>query len=116
MLSGALISIKWKWPNSHKTFNPNKRVITTNICVDINLHITYIQAQLSFGDIEWDKTTQGWILSAFYLGFGSTQAFGGILAGRYGGKLVLFSGQVILTIATILTPIAARFAKIVIIL
>ena len=58
-----------------------------------------------------DKTTQGWILSAFYLGFGLTQALGGILAGRYGGKLVLFSGQVILTIATILTPIAARSVK-----
>ena len=71
----------------------------------------YIQAQLSTGDIEWDKTTQGWILSAFYLGFGSTQALGGILAGRYGGKLVLFLGHVILTIATILTPVAARFVK-----
>ena len=71
----------------------------------------YIQAQLSTGDIEWDKTTQGWILSAFYLGFGSTQALGGILAGRYGGKLVLFLGQVILTIATILTPASCKVCE-----
>mgnify|MGYP001801869379 CR=1 FL=1 len=67
------------------------------------------QERSGTGEIEWNKTTQGWVLSAFYLGYLITQTFGGVLAGRYGGKLVFLCGQAVFTVSTLLTPLAARF-------
>ena len=72
-------------------------------------YICHFQARSDAGEITCNKTTQGWVLSAFYLGYLITQAFSGLLAGRYGGKLVFLCGQAVFTVCTLLTPLAARY-------
>ena len=61
-----------------------------------------------YGDIEWDKMTQGWVLSSFFYGYIVTQIPGGWLAGKYGGKRVMLIGLIIYGISTMLIPPAAR--------
>ena len=60
------------------------------------------------GDIEWDKTTQGWVLSSFFYGYIITQIPGGHLSGRFGGKRVMLVGMLVYALVTLLTPVAAR--------
>ena len=60
------------------------------------------------GDIEWDKTTQGWVLSSFFYGYIVTQIPGGYLPGRFGGKRVMLVGMLVYALVTLLTPVAAR--------
>ena len=58
--------------------------------------------------MEWDKTIQGHLLSAFFYGYMVTQVPSGLLAGRFGGKHVFGAGMLLCTICTLLSPIAAR--------
>ncbi|KAL7113878.1 hypothetical protein ACP275_04G086400 [Erythranthe tilingii] len=56
----------------------------------------------------WSMTTVGLIQSSFFWGYLLTQIAGGIWADTVGGKFVLGFGVVWWSIATILTPIAAK--------
>jgi len=58
-------------------------------------------------DLGWDKAYQGVVLSAFFLGYATTQILGGTLADRYGGKPVLAAGVALWSLFTGLTPQAA---------
>ena len=60
------------------------------------------------GEIEWDKTTQGWVLSAFFYGYLITQVPSGIIAGRYGGKRVVLVSLSLYSVTNMLIPVAAR--------
>ncbi|XP_053640971.2 sialin-like isoform X2 [Cherax quadricarinatus] len=61
------------------------------------------------GFMEWDELTQGIVLASYFYGYTFTQVIGGRLSEIYGTHRVL--GCCILTSAiwTLLTPIAARF-------
>ena len=58
-------------------------------------------------DLGWDKTTQGWVMSSFFLGYLITMIFGGWLADRFGGKKVLAVGVLLWSLFTMVTPPAA---------
>jgi ACS family sodium-dependent inorganic phosphate cotransporter len=55
----------------------------------------------------WDKTTSGWVMSSFFVGYLLTQVPGGWLAGKLGGKWVLAGGVLLWSLFTALTPPAA---------
>ncbi|MBM4382611.1 MAG: ACS family MFS transporter [Deltaproteobacteria bacterium] len=55
----------------------------------------------------WDKTTSGWVMSSFFIGYLLTQVPGGWLAGKFGGKWVLAGGVLLWSLFTALTPPAA---------
>ena len=55
----------------------------------------------------WDLSTQGLILSSFFIGYLLTQIVGGRLADRYGGKVVLGFGVLIWSLFTLVVPPAA---------
>src|SRR5215813_6532886 len=55
-------------------------------------------------------TAQGVVLSAFFWGYIWTQLLGGWLSDRFGGKRVLAAGVAIWSLATFLTPAAARIS------
>lgn len=59
------------------------------------------------GDFGWDKTTSGFVMSSFFIGYLLTQVPGGWLAGRFGGKWVLAGGVLLWSLFTALTPPAA---------
>ncbi|XP_023528674.1 ascorbate transporter, chloroplastic [Cucurbita pepo subsp. pepo] len=59
-------------------------------------------------EYNWNSATVGLIQSSFFWGYLLTQIVGGIWADKIGGKLVLGFGVIWWSIATILTPIAAR--------
>ncbi|CAL5386497.1 unnamed protein product [Camellia sinensis] len=59
-------------------------------------------------EYNWNPATVGLIQSSFFWGYLLTQVAGGIWADKVGGKLVLGFGVVWWSIATALTPIAAR--------
>jgi ACS family sodium-dependent inorganic phosphate cotransporter len=55
----------------------------------------------------WDLSTQGLVLSSFFIGYLLTQVVGGKLADRYGGKVVLGFGVLLWSLFTLFTPPAA---------
>ena len=70
----------------------------------VNISIAIIPMSEEFG---WDVTTQGAILSSFYIGYLLMQISGGRLADRFGGKIVLGLGVLVWSLFTLLTPAAA---------
>jgi ACS family sodium-dependent inorganic phosphate cotransporter len=58
-------------------------------------------------DFGWNKTTSGFVMSSFFIGYLLTQVPGGWLAGRLGGKHVLAGGVLLWSLFTALTPPAA---------
>jgi len=58
-------------------------------------------------DLDWSPSTQGLVLSSFYVGYLLMQIGGGRLADRFGGKLILGLGVLSWSLFTILTPPAA---------
>ncbi|KAF2282601.1 hypothetical protein GH714_043230 [Hevea brasiliensis] len=71
----------------------------------VNMSIAILPMSQEFN---WNSATVGLIQSSFFWGCLMTQIFGGIWAHKIGGKLVLGFGVVWWSIATVLTPIAAR--------
>nr|TKS06196.1 hypothetical protein D5086_0000125120 [Populus alba] len=59
-------------------------------------------------EFNWNSATVGLIQSSFFGGYLLTQIFGGIWADKISGKLVFGFGVVWWSIATVLTPIAAK--------
>ncbi|XP_057789846.1 sodium-dependent phosphate transport protein 1, chloroplastic-like isoform X1 [Salvia miltiorrhiza] len=59
-------------------------------------------------EYNWSPTTVGLIQSSFFWGYLLTQIAGGIWADTVGGKFVLGFGVVWWSVATILTPVAAK--------
>ena len=70
----------------------------------VNISVAIIAMATEYG---WDKTLQGSVMSAFFIGYLLTQIAGGWLADRFGGKPVLAGGVVIWSLFTALTPPAA---------
>lgn len=70
----------------------------------VNISVAIIPMAEEFN---WDLTTQGAILSSFYIGYLLMQIGGGHLADRFGGKIVLGLGVLIWSLFTIITPWAA---------
>lgn len=73
----------------------------------VNMSIAILPMSKEFN---WNSTTVGLIQSSFFWGYLLTQIAGGIWADKVGGKLVLGFGVVWWSLATVLTPIAARIS------
>ncbi|XP_031401233.1 sodium-dependent phosphate transport protein 1, chloroplastic [Punica granatum] len=71
----------------------------------VNMSIAILPMSAEFN---WNPTTVGLIQSSFFWGYLLTQIAGGIWADTVGGKLVLGFGVVWWSVATVLTPIAAK--------
>lgn len=71
----------------------------------VNMSIAILPMSKEFN---WNSATVGLIQSSFFWGYLLTQIVGGIWADKIGGKIVLGFGVVWWSIATILTPIAAK--------
>ncbi|KAI4355090.1 hypothetical protein L6164_003896 [Bauhinia variegata] len=71
----------------------------------VNMSIAILPMSEQFN---WNSATVGLIQSSFFWGYLLTQILGGIWADKLGGKLVLGFGVVWWSVATVLTPIAAR--------
>ncbi|CAL4963221.1 unnamed protein product [Urochloa decumbens] len=71
----------------------------------VNMSIAILPMSSEFG---WNPATVGLIQSSFFWGYLLTQILGGIWADRFGGKVVLGFGVVWWSLATILTPLAAK--------
>ncbi|XP_056175937.1 sodium-dependent phosphate transport protein 1, chloroplastic isoform X2 [Syzygium oleosum] len=76
---------------------------TWNFQVNMSIAILPMSAEYN-----WNPTTVGLIQSSFFWGYLLTQIAGGIWADTVGGKLVLGFGVVWWSIATVLTPVAAK--------
>ena len=71
----------------------------------VNMSITILPMREAFG---WDVKTVGIIQSSFFWGYLLTQVAGGVWSDRFGGKRVLGFGVAWWSMATALTPIAAK--------
>jgi ACS family sodium-dependent inorganic phosphate cotransporter len=61
--------------------------------------------------LDWHKSFEGTVLSAFFLGYALTQMLGGWLADRYGGKFTLAAGLTAWSVFTIATSSAAALGN-----
>lgn len=57
------------------------------------------------GIFKWVTHKQGVILASFYYGFILTPFLGGVLAMKFGGKLLILVGLTLMAVLTILTPV-----------
>ena len=73
----------------------------------VNISIAAIDMQQSLG---WTDTTKGIVLSSFFVGYILFMVAGGVLANRFGGKIVLGTAVVLWSFFTILTPFAAAIS------
>ncbi|XP_074263330.1 ascorbate transporter, chloroplastic-like [Silene latifolia] len=73
----------------------------------VNMSIAILPMSKEFN---WSSSTVGLIQSSFFWGYLLTQIVGGIWADKVGGKLVLGFGVIWWSVATILTPFAARIS------
>ncbi|KAI4385966.1 hypothetical protein MLD38_003948 [Melastoma candidum] len=71
----------------------------------VNMSIAILPMSAEYN---WNPTTVGLIQSSFFWGYLLTQIAGGIWADTVGGKLVLGFGVIWWSVATVLTPIAAK--------
>src|SRR5262245_14530732 len=71
----------------------------------VNMSYAILPMSKQFG---WDKATQGWVLSSFFVGYLGTQLLGGWLATRIGGRRLLTFGVLWWSAFTLVTPLAAR--------
>lgn len=65
-------------------------------------------------EYKWDMHQQGWILSAFPIGYFSSQIIGGSFSKRFGGKNILTFAVLSWSLLTFLTPIIASSVKLLI--
>ncbi|CAG8824107.1 24193_t:CDS:2, partial [Cetraspora pellucida] len=70
-----------------------------------NLAIAIVYMSKEFN---WNHSTQGLVLSSFYFGYITTQIIGGVLADKYGARIILGISAISWSIFTLLTPISAR--------
>jgi ACS family sodium-dependent inorganic phosphate cotransporter len=98
------------------SFNWQKRFTVVGLCFlglviaytdRVNISIAAIDMQQSLG---WTDTTKGIVLSSFFVGYLLFMVIGGVLANRYGGKIVLGTAVVLWSFFTILTPYAAAIS------
>lgn len=71
-----------------------------------NIAIAIIPMSKEFG---WDPAIEGAIFSCFFYGYMATQILGGYLADKFGGKYVFAAGALGWSIFTLITPFAARW-------
>lgn len=71
----------------------------------VNLSIAMLPMSEEFG---WNSSTQGLVQSSFFWGYLLTQVAGGVWADRMGGKVVLGFGVAWWSLATAMTPVAAK--------
>jgi len=70
----------------------------------VNISVAIIPMSEELG---WNRETQGLVLASFFVGYLLLQIIGGLLADRFGGKVVLGAGVLLWSLFTILTPPAA---------
>jgi ACS family sodium-dependent inorganic phosphate cotransporter len=82
--------------------------LATFICyIDrVNISVAIIPMSADFG---WNKITQGYVLSSFYIGYILVMIAGGRLADKHGGALILGAGVLLWSLFTLVTPAAAMF-------
>ncbi|KAG4075528.1 hypothetical protein HA402_003353 [Bradysia odoriphaga] len=70
-----------------------------------NLSVAIVSMSKEFG---WDTQRQGVVLSSFFYGYISTQLFGGWMARKIGGHILLGVGVGSTAVLTLFSPLAAR--------
>ncbi|VDN02953.1 unnamed protein product [Thelazia callipaeda] len=65
------------------------------------------QSDMAMGELVWSKPVQGYVLSAFFMGYICSQILGGYLADRFGGRLVIGISVFVNAFLTLVSPIAA---------
>eukprot|EP01084_Bolivina_argentea_P037702 69714_1 len=61
-------------------------------------------------EFQWSSTTQGFILSAFYIGYGIGNTIGGILSSKFGGKIILMFSILCTAILTLFIPFSTSLS------
>lgn len=99
--------VSWRvhWPYRYMIFflGHLTNVLSYADRTNISLAILPMRAELGLGDY-----AEGACLSAFFVGYATTQIIGGLLTLRYGSKAVLCGALGLCSLTTLSTPVAAR--------
>lgn len=79
------------------------------VCYVDRVNISYAILPMS-QQYAWDKATQGWVLSSFFVGYLATQLLAGWVAARIGGRALLAFGVLWWSAFTLVTPLAAELS------
>jgi len=96
--------LNFTWPRRYNVILLSTLAVFVCYIDRVNMSVAIIPMA---ADLDWGMQTQGMVLSSFFVGYLLLQIVGGLLADRFGGKLVLGVGVLLWSLFTILTPPAA---------
>jgi len=94
----------FNWPRRYNVVLLSTLAVFVCYIDRVNISVAIIPMA---ADLDWGMQTQGMVLSSFFVGYLLLQIVGGLLADRFGGKVVLGVGVLLWSLFTILTPPAA---------
>ncbi len=94
----------FNWPRRYNVVLLSTLAVFVCYIDRVNISVAIIPMA---ADLDWGMRTQGMVLSSFFVGYLLLQIVGGLLADRFGGKVVLGVGVLLWSLFTILTPPAA---------
>ena len=104
MNTATALSPPARWPQRHTVVLLSFLACGLAYTDRVNIAVASIAMREQFG---WSQTEKGLVLSAFFVGYLLFMFAAGLLAARWGGKLVLGWSVVIWSAFTMLTPMAA---------
>jgi len=96
--------LNFAWPRRYNVVLLSTLAVFVCYIDRVNISVAIIPMA---ADLGWGMQTQGMVLSSFFVGYLLLQIVGGLLADRFGGKVVLGAGVLLWFLFTILTPPAA---------
>jgi MFS family permease len=95
---------RFNWPRRYTVVLMSALAVFVCYIDRVNISVAIIPMS---EDLGWNMQTQGLVLSSFFVGYLLLQVVGGLLADRFGGKIVLAVGVLLWSLFTVLTPPAA---------
>lgn len=97
-----------QWPDDQR-----KYWIAAMFCGTVLLYATRAAVPLCMAamssDLNWDKETDGAVMSSFFWGYMPAQVVGGFLSDKYGGEVILGFAAVGWAFLTLSVPFIASF-------
>jgi len=96
-----------RWPRRHYVVALSFLACTLAYTDRVNIAVAAVAMKEQFG---WSQTEKGLVLSSFFVGYLLFMFLSGLLAARFGGKLVLGLSVLAWSLFTLLTPMAASLS------
>ncbi|XP_059476219.1 sialin-like [Neocloeon triangulifer] len=93
---------------TNASWSQNKTLVLSECLANSSKHSSLADSQEDEAEFDWDTRQQGLVLGSFYWSYIVIMVPGGMVAEKYGGKLVYGGGNLLLCLMALAIPVAAR--------